>query len=101
MVGKYLKRFTMTLKQYRASGRPIRRNSGLEYGLRDGLFWWFVLIGVLAVVSLVLSALLIFDSANYAFIPEILTATFTTNALARVILTVTAGLSMKTISFLN
>ena len=65
----------MIPKQYRSSGRPIRRNFGLEYGLRDGLFWWFALIGILAVVSLVLSVLLIFDSANYAFIPEILTAT--------------------------
>ncbi|MBT7671883.1 MAG: hypothetical protein HN609_06095, partial [Proteobacteria bacterium] len=59
----------MISKRYRASGCPIRKNLGLEFGLRDGLFWWFVLIGVLAVVSLVLSALLMFDSANYAFIP--------------------------------
>ena len=64
----------MIPKRYRAGGCPIRRNIGLEYGLRDGLWWWFILIASLAVFSLVLSALLIFDSANYAFIPEMLTA---------------------------
>ena len=64
----------MIPKRYRAGGYPIRRNISLEYGLRDGLWWWFGLIAGLAVFSLVLSALLIFDSANYAFIPEMLTA---------------------------